>query len=477
MLINPPNTIFKVSNKRVGEPMGLLYLGTMLKKQGYGVTILDMALEGYHNCVIQGGSVTYGISSDELKKRIRKYTPDLIGVGCPFSGVEENTKNVCRTVKSVIPGMPVVVGGLHPSLFPGSFINPGYADYVILGEGERRLIKLIDCLNKGNKINFDGVAYSHNGSLVVKPMVQRIKNLDAIPYPDRSLIDMEKYHKVDVRPPPFSYERRVAKILATRGCPVHCNFCATANYWGHQLRVRSVDNVIGEVKELVEKYNIKEIQFIDDNLTFDKKFAKELFRKLKEFNIRFCVSHGLYINSLDTELIRLMAESGAYQLVFAVESASKRVLRDIIHKNVNLDRVKKIVDEAHKYDISIYGMFVLGFPGERKEEIMQSLEFPYKAGFDSVIFHIVFPMPGTALYKECIDKGYLINKSFFPFPPRVNIKIPKDSPDYHMDYYELERLIDKATEKFNKWAKKKYPGRLRRSRRASTKLSHGRHPF
>ncbi len=209
---------------------------------------------------------------------------------------------------------------------------------------------------------------------------------------------------------------------------------------------------------LVEKYDIKEVQFVDDNLTANKRMA-ELFIKMRGLNLKWCTPHGLMFNTLDKEMIRLMAESGAYQLTFAIESASKRVLRDIIHKNVRLDKVKEIVDEAHKYDVSIHGMFIVGFPGETRQEIFDTLDFPFKIGFDSVSFFIISPLPGTNIYEECVRKGYISGEYIMTDFKTAHINIPEDSPDYNFSRTELEELVDNKTREYNEFAKKLFPER------------------
>ena len=183
---------------------------------------------------------------------------------------------------------------------------------------------------------------------------------------------------------------------------------------------------------------------------------------MKNLNLKWCTPNGLMFNTLDKEMIKLMAECGAYQLTFAIESASERVLKNIIHKNVRLDLVKEMVDEAHKYDISVHGMFLMGFPGETREEIFTTLDFPFKIGFDSVSFFVVNPMPGSQLYQECIDKGYIDETYSAMDFKTAHIKIPKNSPEYNFDVKELEELIDKKTREYNEFAKKLFPERWNR---------------
>jgi len=460
LFIVPPYTLPADSLRRITEPMGVLYLGAILKKKGYEVEVFDSSCDGYGNVEKNGYYVTYGSTEEDIKKRVKDARADIVAVTCMFSGREENTLRVCGYAKEINKDIPVVVGGLHPSLFPERMLNAEVIDFVIMGEGEFRLLKLIDALSAGkNNFDFDGIAYKKKDRIVVNPPTSHINNLDSIPYPDRDMVDMEKYIEIGIPFAPYSAEKRVAQILATRGCPNKCNFCSAVNFWGRQVRFRSVDNIIGELNLLKEKYDIREIQFVDDNLTANKKMAKELFCRMKNLNLKWCTPNGLMFNTVDKEMIRLMVECGAYQLTFAIESASKRVLKEIIHKNVRLDMVKELVEEAHKYDISIHGMFVLGFPGETRQEIFATLDFPFKIGFDSVSFFVVNPFPGSELYDECIKKRYIDETYKAMDFKTAHINIPKNSPDYNFERKELEELIDRKTREYNEFAKKLFPER------------------
>jgi len=463
LLIIPPNTLPSDSVRRIGEPLSLLYLVTPLRMSGYEVKVFDTTCEGYDNIQIEDGYVTYGSNSISIINELNKFSPDVVGVNCMFTAREKNALNVCKIVKGVNRDIRVIMGGLHPTLFPEKILNSGYVDYIIMNEGEFRLVKLLDAINKNKyDFDFDGVAYKVKGDIKINRSFSFIEHLDQIPFPDRDFVDMQKYFDIGRPYAPFSAERNVAQILCTRGCFNRCNFCSTVQYWGQKVRSRSADNIIEELKLMINKYSIKEVQIIDDNLTANKKLSKELFIKMKELGLKWCTPHGLMFNTLDKELIKLMAESGAYQLTFAVESGSERVLREIIHKNVYLDKVKELVDEAHKYDISVHGMFLTGFPGETKEEIMKTVNFPFTAGFDSVSLFIVNPLPGSELYQKCIEKNYITKDYNTMDFKSANINIPKNSVDYNIDSKELVKLVDSKTREFNEWAKKQYPERWAR---------------
>lgn len=460
LFIVPPTTIPEDSLRRIGEPLGVLYVAAVLKQKGYEVEVFDTCCEGYDHLDKEGYYVTYGSSEKDIKEMIKRTAPDMVAVTCMFTARERNAMKTCRFSKEVLPEVPVVVGGLHPSFFPEKMLNSGVVDFVIMGEGEFRTLKLIETLNNGaGSFDFDGISYKKNGKIAITPATALINDLDCVPYPDRDLIDMNRYIDIGVPYAPYSIEKRVAQILATRGCPSRCNFCSTVNYWGRMVRTRSVDNIIGEMQLLRDKYDIREIQFVDDNLTVNKNLTKELFRRMKPLGLKWCTPHGLMFNTIDKEMVKLMAECGAYQLTFAIESASERVLKDIIHKNVRLDLVKDIVEEVHKYDIGVHGMFVVGFPGEKREEILQTLDFPFKMKFDSVSFFIVNPVPGSELYEECLKKKYIDDTYTAMDFKTAHIKIPENSPDYNFDREELEKLVDDKTREYNEFSKKLFPER------------------
>ncbi len=459
LFINPSNTMPADSIRRLATPLGFLYIGAVLEND-YQVKIIDSTCDGYYNHYFSDDKkhITYGLSDEDLKKQIKNYNPDIVGVSCMFTSRTKDALRTCKLVKEINADVPVVLGGLQPSLFPGEMLASGYVDFIIIGEGEYRFNKLIESLNKEETPDFDGLAYLENGNCITKPMQSRIQDLDSIPLPARHLVDMEKYIEIGVPYAPFSRRDRVEQILTSRGCPHRCNFCSTVNYWGRQFRMRSVDNIISEVEELVNKYKIEEIQFADDNMTINKKHAMEFFTRLKDFDLSWCTPHGLMPATLDEKMINLMAQSGAYQITFAIESGSPRVLKEVIHKSVPpIERIKELVNIAHDNGIQVHSMFVTGLPGETKEEILTTLNYPFKVGFDSASFFIANPLPGSELYDFCKEKGYLPTSYEHMDVKSVNIIIPPDSPDFVIDPIELETLVDAKTREFNEFSKLRDP--------------------
>jgi len=458
LLINPSIKLLQDSLRRLTSPLGLLYLGTVLKKNGYEVKIVNSPCEGYENVRdVGGGYIVYGLSDDDIKEKIRKFDPDLVGVGNLFSAQRDNSFNHCKLVKEV-KDVPVIIGGIHATLAPQDCIDNPFIDYVILGEGEHRILKLVNGLNEGKEtFDFDGIAYKKDGKSIIKPVITRIDNLDEYGVPDRSLVDMKKYFEVGVFYSPFPKRRNVERIMTSRGCPFHCIFCAYTT--GKKMIFRSVDNVIAEIDDLVKKYGIGEIQFSDDNLTVNKERAMELFKKMEPYGLSWCTPNGIMVKTLDKEIIEAMAKSGAYQITFNIESGSQRVLKEIIHKDVpEKEAVKELVKICHDNGIQVHGQLMIGLPGETKEEIEATLHYPYSVDFDSVSFFIANPLPGSQLFELCKKKGYLKKDRTIDLKSS-EIVIPEDDPDFVMPGKEMERLVDESTREYNDYIKEKHPGK------------------
>jgi len=198
-------------------------------------------------------------------------------------------------------------------------------------------------------------------------------------------------------------------MITSRGCPGKCVFCSIHAIWGKKYRPRSVDNIIREIKQIVNAYQIEELHFEDDNLTFDKERARDLFTAIKQEipDLRWGAPNGIALWTLDETLIKLMAESGCRFVTLAIESGNQRVLKEVIKKPVKLERIKHIISMMKKNRIRADGMFVIGLPGETIAEIEETIDFALKLDLPDISFFIATPYPATELYDNCKEKGLL----------------------------------------------------------------------
>jgi len=458
LLINPAVTVSKGSIRRMPTPLGLLYIAGSLEKNSYTVSILDSACEGYENVTFRQSEEIYGLTDEVLRQRIAEEMPDFVGVTCGFSRQEEETFRTCRIVKSVFPNVFICVGGIHPYFFSKKILREcPEISFIIQKEGEYRLVSLIDAINEERNFgNIDGIAYRKYGEICINPAQSVIKDIDALPFPARHLVNMEKYIDIGLFGNPFPKAERVDQILTSRGCPYHCDFCATKPYWGN-FRRRSAENVFTEILEVKQNYNIQEIQFRDDNLTVDKKNTFELFEKMKSLDLVWC--SGVMIKGLDEEMIEAMANSGCYKLTISPESGSERVLRELINKPLRMESIKPVVDLAHKYNISIHSDFIVGYPGETKNEIFRTFEFAKEIETDSASFFLASAYPGSALFERCQRKGWVKEDSYKTDFKNAGIHISPSDPEYVMSAKALVELVDRKTREHNEWYKSRKPKR------------------
>ena len=444
LLIKPPYTILKMYPKITVLPIGLAYLAATLESD-YDVRIIDCLVEDFHHEEkVAPGKIRFGLSWENIRKRIQEYQPDAVGVSCLFSSQIANSLRVLRLVKEVEPEIVTLIGGSHTSALPEETLRNPEVDFAVIGEGEWTLRELLANLNRGESPDsVDGLAFRNGDRIVVNPKTRFIKNLDEIPFPSRHLLPMEEYFKINLPHAALTRRRRTTQIVSSRGCPAHCIFCATTKFWGNRFRGRSAENVLAEIDFLVEKYGIQELHFEDDNLTQDRSRTRRICEGLieKGYDLIWTTPNGVSITTLDDELIRLMRKSGCYELCLPIESGCQRVLREIIRKPLLLEHAGKVVDSVRKHGIIAAGSFVLGFPGERFEELQQSFEMAWKLNFDNCDFNIATPLPGTRLYEICRDKGLL--RDNFSFEKLDYLKGFINMPEFTAD--ELNVLVSVNT--------------------------------
>lgn len=448
LLIQPPYTIHKAEPKGCQPPLGLAYIAAVLAQEGYNVKIFDAIVEDFKYEISEGNKdiLRYGADFENIREIIKEYSPDVVGISCLFSVQHKNALNIAKIVKEERPDSFVVMGGAHPSVAYNNILTNQFVDFVIIGEGEYSFKDLMKVLN--NKDSFErvnGLVYKKDGQVKINPKTKYIQNLDELPFPARHLLPMEKYFEINRPHGTTSLKSPNTSIITSRGCPANCIFCSIHSVWGKSFRVRSPENVVQEIRHLKNMYGIKELQFEDDNLTFDKKRAKNIFNLMIEdkLGIHWTTPNGIAAYAIDDELIELMKRSGCYRICLAVESGDEYVLHKIIKKPLKLEKIKPLVKEFHKAEIAVDGFFVLGFPDETKAQMKKTFKFASQVGFDNVNFFMATPYPGTRLYDICKTKGYLSDFSYNKLKVgNANISTPNFSAK------ELERLIAKETLKF-----------------------------
>jgi magnesium-protoporphyrin IX monomethyl ester (oxidative) cyclase len=412
LLIFPPGIAHpQLTVQRASPPLGLAYLAAAVADD-VEVEILDAVIEAFENRMnLGGGYYVYGLGFEDIREKIESYSPDLVGVSSLFTEERRNAHRVCAMAKSVDPDILTVMGGVHPTVLASDVMSDPNVDYVVIGEGEETFRALIRKLNSGQSIaEIDGLAFRDAGEIRINPKTSYIQNLDSVPLPARHKIPLLRYStcaEKAIRYPAKAHP--YTTLLSSRGCPAKCIFCSSTLMYGPKFRPRSPASVLGEIEQLIARWGIRELDFFDDNLTYQRDRAMAIFDGMIEhkMNLHWVAGNGLAIYSLDDELLEKMKASGCYRVHIAVESGVQKVLSKIIRKPLDLKRVPGIVKKAQSLGMETVGFFVIGFPGETMKEIRQTAAFAEQLEMDYVTFQIASPHPGTRLYEVCKQNGYL----------------------------------------------------------------------
>ncbi len=415
LLIHPSIRIARESLKFCQMPLGVAYLAAYIRHR-FETRVLDATAEGYdHEEEDDNGFFRYGLSLADVMKRVREFSPDVVGISTPFSPTYPVVEDVAEAIKRHDPTIVTMIGGNHPTfLTKECFERPKgqYIDYVALGEGEATLLDLLIAIDQGSPIDqIHGLAYRSQGRLVIRPQKTTIPDVDTIPFPARDLMPLERYQEINVPHIIFSKQKMNTTLFTGRGCPAKCTFCSSTVFWAVQKRMRnrSVENVLDEIGECIEKYGFHEFHIEDDNFTADVKRAKAILQGVidRGYKIRWSAPNGLAIWTLDEELIRLMKASGVREVVLAFESGDQEVLTRVMHKPLRLTDAIEKVRLVKKYHLRHNAFFMIGMPNETMAQIRKTIQFVKDLDLEAANLFAFFPLPGTAATDLCKKKGYI----------------------------------------------------------------------
>jgi magnesium-protoporphyrin IX monomethyl ester (oxidative) cyclase len=391
-------------------------VAALLEKQ-HEVHIIDAPGEGWRNLeLIDGTKYRQGLRNEEIAAKIRRWSPAVVGITIPFSGWWKPAYEVASTVKSIDKDIITVLSGLHPSARPADCLMHPNIDFVVIGEPELTVFELASVLENGKEANLEkirGIGFIKNKKTVITPPRPVIQDLDSLPFPARHLLPMEAYFAA-VKENPLRGEIRKpwAAMLTSRSCPYDCVFCSVHTVMGKKWRGRSPENVVAEMEQLVHTYRVKQIDFLDENMTLDQKRMGTICDLIveKRLDLEWYTPNGVRADTLDENLLKKMKASGCKKIRVAPESGVQRVVDQIVKKNLDLKKVEQAVVLCKKVGIKVGCFFVIGLIGETKEDIAETINYAYKLrrlGADSFYFSYATPVYGTELYEQAKRGGFL----------------------------------------------------------------------
>ncbi len=368
-------------------PVGLGLIAASLKAKGHNITVLDNETE----C----------LNKYELSDYIKQSGHDIFGITA-MATQYNYVKGLIRMIKE-LTGKPVILGGPLATYSHKTVLEKTNVDICVIGEGEETAVDLID--NLDNLKNVTGIAFKGNGDVVcTSPRVNR-ESRDAYLMPAYELFKMHPYlgkQQVQYEGWGAKYlNKDVANIINIGistgiGCPYHCKFCSRSVI---KSRLRSIDNIIAEIKYCIDRFGIKGVRFLDDLLIINEKRTFELCEKIKPLNIVW--SGQARTNILNDKIAKAMKEAGCIGIGFGYESGSNRMLK-AMHKQVTVEDHKKATLAAKRNGLSIRVQIMFGYPGENKESVEETIAFFKEIEIPPRRFNVLTPLPGSELYDECL---------------------------------------------------------------------------
>ncbi len=354
-----------------------MYLGSIIKKWKKDDCILIDA-------VAERSSVKRVI------KRLKEYKPDILIF---MAGIDSfgDDMQVITTIKEGLPSLKIASIGYIPTVFPKETLERIPAiDYIIMNEPELSFSEFYDCLKeKKCPKGIRGIAHEEDGAIIVEKERNRIKDLDAIPFPDRSLINMNFYSE-------FMLKKPFATMTTSRGCPYSCTFCIPT--YGRETVYRSVENVAAEIEEAIHKYKVRTIRFMDDTFILNRERVAKLCDIILKRDFKFHWIALTRVGTLDEEIVRLMKRSGLKRIYLGIETRSQRLL-DYYQKRYDANLIEGQVGLVKTNGIEVVGLFMVGGP-QTEEELKEDIAMTRHSKLDYIAAATLTVYPGTKLYEE-----------------------------------------------------------------------------
>jgi radical SAM superfamily enzyme YgiQ (UPF0313 family) len=388
-------------------PLGIAYMAAVLRKE-HDVSVIDFQ-----------SNPDMSIDADVV---------GITSISHNFTGA----MRIAEAVKAENPDVTLVMGGPHVTFTDRDVLQNAAVDIVVRHEGEHTMRDLVRALDTGDISHVKGITYRKNGTIKRNPDRLLIKDLDSLSFPARDLFDGECY---------FTPES-VVQIISGRGCPFRCMFCSASSMWGHTVRLRSPENVVDEIEDVLTRYNIRKFGFVDDTFTIVKKNTINICEEITRRGLDIEWGCNVRVDTLTEELVHTMRKAGCTNFFVGVESGNQKTL-DFMHKCITVEQIERAVRLAQAHAIKVTVSAILGMPNETYKDVQKTIDFMISLKGDTYLFNFLLVYPGTELYERRKELGlqYVddpwgkVEKTPFPIPT-VETK--------HLTRYELSQLYLEA---------------------------------
>lgn len=370
LLLFKPNTPIVNTQQNI-TPNGLLYIGAFLLSKDIDAEILNLSNENW----------------DECKEIIKEKKPDIVGISC-YTFNRHTCIKLAGLVKEINQRIMVVFGGPHSSIMHEQLLkNSKDIDVIVLNEGEMTFLDMVQRLKEGKSFeNLAGVIYRKEGEIINNGFRQVLKDLDELPIP-------AKY---------FKYKR----VITSRGCPGRCIFCDTPYFWGRNVRLRSVSNVVDELEILNKKYGLSSFIISDDTFTFDKDRTIEICKEIIKRNLKITWDCRSRVNFICEERLRWMKKAGCVIVSYGIESGSQKILNNL-KKGITVEQIRKAALLTRKFCLKLNYFIIVGGPGETDDTIRETMKLIEDTKPTSIFTYIMQLTPGTKIYEMAKEQGFI----------------------------------------------------------------------
>ena len=387
-LVNPPLPV-DIGHHPQFPPLGLAYMAAVLEKNGFEVKIVDCPVNHYDHA--------------NLKAELDAFQPALIGTGAMTPTIESALKGA-QVAKEACPEATVVMGGPHATFSDKEVLTQEKAvDLIVRGEGEETLLELAQQPKTGKKLgDIKGISFRKDGEVVQTPQGPFIQDLDTLPLPAYHLLPIEKY---------YVSKRKLLPIITSRGCPYACSFCVASQMFGQKFRARSPKNVLDELEWLQNEFDAEGIAFQDDTFTFDRNRAMKICDGMIERKLKLHWGCGTRADVVTKEVLNKMAAAHCDETMFGVEAGCAS-MRAILKKGVTNQQIQNAIQWAKDAGMFVTVSVILGYPGETRETLQETLDFAGKLKPDDVWLCHATPYPGTHLREIVVKNGWPMSQDW-----------------------------------------------------------------
>ncbi len=370
------------------SPVTMVTMATLVRTGGHDVTVLD--------CPATGDSFS------DMLATVARIKPDIVFINTSTPTINDDIY-AAKQIKAVCPSpMLTVMFGIHPSSCYADILSPDAGiDFCIIGEPELIALNLAEAIADGTDISsVAGIAFLDAiGRLVVTTPQYLLHDLDALPIPDWSLVDIYNY-RLPLNNEPFLL------VNTNRGCPFHCTFCNAYVYYGRKPRRRSVEHIMMELSRNVEQFGVRNFMFWAEEFILDRDFVIELCEAIALAGLNIHWVCNSRVDAVDETVLSAIRRAGCWNIAFGIESGNQHVL-DLINKQITLAQCTRAVSLAKLAGLQVTGHIIIGFPHDTSETIIATERFVNELDLDFVQYYCAIPYPGTALYKDAVKHGWL----------------------------------------------------------------------